>query len=109
MRVQLIAYEFGMEDGWEFEDNLPKSLSDTQYARMYPMSQVDLVRIFPYVTTLRGREYIEVGSLLAFESKFDLEPVCLFTGTLNPVDIPDVGNNGIWMDITFVYSEILDD
>jgi hypothetical protein len=96
-----------MEDGWEFEDNLPESLTDEQYSMMYQVSSVDMVRIFPYVVTPRGREYLGFDSLLAYEDTPGPISKCLFTGTLNTVEVPE-GNNGIWMDVTFVYQEILD-
>lgn len=32
---------------WIYEDDLPDSLTDEQYARWFPFSKVDIVRIFP--------------------------------------------------------------
>ncbi len=35
---------------WEYEDELPKNLSDAQYSAMYMKSKLDVVRMFPFIT-----------------------------------------------------------
>lgn len=36
---------------WEYEDSLPKNLSDLEYDLMYDKSEIrDGVRMFPYIT-----------------------------------------------------------
>ena len=42
---------------WEYEDCLPKNLSDEEYKRMFPMSRVDGVRLFPYIEMETGHRY----------------------------------------------------
>lgn len=55
VEVYAEPYSAGLEDGWEYEDQLPP---DCDYDAMYPLSKVDGVRLFPFVNTLEGRYFL---------------------------------------------------
>ncbi|WP_051964148.1 hypothetical protein [Deinococcus misasensis] len=57
--VEAAQYQQGMEDGWEYEDELPEDIDLTQ--AMYLASKLDIVRLYPYISTLEGRMYISAG------------------------------------------------
>ena len=44
--------------GWEYEDELPDSITDGIYSAMFKASTVDLVRLFPYVEIKGERFYL---------------------------------------------------
>jgi hypothetical protein len=49
-----------MEDGWGYEDDLPCDITDA----MFEASIVDFVRMYPYVNTPFGRQYVGIGDLI---------------------------------------------
>lgn len=56
----LVPYKQGMEDGWGYEDDLPCDITDA----MFEASIVDFVRMYPYVNTPFGRQYVGIGDLI---------------------------------------------
>ena len=42
--------------GWKNEDELPDYITDELYNIMFPMSKVDIVRLFPFVN-IDGKEH----------------------------------------------------
>ncbi|MFA5772738.1 MAG: hypothetical protein WC974_08430 [Thermoplasmata archaeon] len=44
----------------EYEDELPKDLTEEDYNRMFPLSKVDIVRSFPYVEINNHKYYLKV-------------------------------------------------
>lgn len=45
---------------WEYEDQLPKGITDEEYDRMFPLSQVDGVRVFPYIELDGDKKFLGV-------------------------------------------------
>jgi hypothetical protein len=60
--IDAVVYERGMEDGFEYEDQLGEEVAITQ--ALYAGSIVDGVRIYPYINTLEGKHYIGAGDYI---------------------------------------------
>jgi hypothetical protein len=41
---------------YEYEDQLPKNISDEEFAAMFECSIVDIVRMYPYIE-IKGKRY----------------------------------------------------
>ena len=52
-----LPYQPGMEDGWEYEDELQTDITPGMYAA----SKVDVVRLYPYIETPEGRRYLSAS------------------------------------------------
>lgn len=55
--VQAEPYRQGLEDGWEYEDQLPVDITPAMFAA----SKVDIVRLYPFIRTLEGPYFIGAG------------------------------------------------
>ena len=42
---------------WEYEDQLPEDLTDEDFKLMFAASEVDGIRIYPYIETENGEKY----------------------------------------------------
>ncbi|KKN62225.1 hypothetical protein LCGC14_0513620 [marine sediment metagenome] len=58
--IEAEVYHAGLEDGWEYEDEIQGGLTSAMYAA----SKVDGVRLYPYISTLEGRHYIGAGDYI---------------------------------------------
>lgn len=64
--IEAEVYSRGMEDGWEYEDQLP---GDSELPMgMFKVSRLTDetigVRVYPYISTLEGRHYISEGDYI---------------------------------------------
>ena len=58
--IEAEAYRRGLEDGFEYADQLEFPVTDG----MYEASIVDGVRLYPYIDTAEGRHYISAGDYI---------------------------------------------
>ena len=57
--VEAEVYHEGLEDGWEYEDEIPMMTP-----AMFAVSKVDGVRLYPYINTLEGKHFIGEGDYI---------------------------------------------
>jgi hypothetical protein len=58
--IEAEQYHVGLEDGFEYEDELTVDLT----TGMFEASKVDIVRLYPYINTLEGKHYISKGDYI---------------------------------------------
>ena len=59
--VEAEKWQPGLEDGWEYEDQLPEDITDGMFDAMFRASRVFIVRLYPFIRTLEGRMWIGEG------------------------------------------------
>ncbi len=67
--IEAEVYHIGLEDGWEYEDNLPFLTNE-----MFKVSKVDGVRLYPYIQTLEGKHFISEGDYIIIDIKGERYP-----------------------------------
>ena len=86
--IEAEVYSEGMEDGWEYEDQLPDEIPDPSFTAMFAASRVDGVRMYPYISTLEGRHYIGKGDYIITGIQGERYPCKpdIFEATYEPVE-----------------------
>lgn len=77
-------YTHGLESGWEYEDELPVEITPARFTA----SIVDGVRLYPYIDTLRGREFPGIDSWIAYTDDGDVAFLATFSFQYDGMVIP---------------------